>query len=131
MPNTEKETGSDPSTVATHTKQTPENKPTKEKKDLYHFERPKNIKTLETGIQEDDRRRRNIHARVNRMKTPSLAKQSTDRTAAQARSKVVLDRQQKLCLNLSGGIQDKDNQCNLNKTNAAGGMTALAFKLYH
>lgn len=63
MPNTEKETRSDPSTVATHTNQTPENKPTKEKKDLYHFERPENITTLKTGIEEDDRRKRNIHAR--------------------------------------------------------------------
>lgn len=65
------------------------------------------------------------------MKTSSPAKQSTDWTAVQARSKVVLDRQQKLSLNLSGGIQDKDNQCNLNRIHAAGGMTTLGFKLYH
>lgn len=63
VPNTEKETRSAPSTVATHTSQTPENKPPKEKKDLYHFKTPENIKALKTEIEEDDRRKRNIHAR--------------------------------------------------------------------
>lgn len=62
MPNTEKETRSDPSTVATHTNQTPGNKPTKEKKDLYPFKTPENIKTLKKEIEEDDRRKRNTHA---------------------------------------------------------------------
>lgn len=61
MPNTQKEPRSAPSTVATHTSQTPENKPTTETKDLYHLKTPEHIRTLKTEIEEDDGRKKNIH----------------------------------------------------------------------